>query len=429
MKIASLVQSVKKSSPIVKAGLVLVAVLAAWGIFKLVVPAGSTRAAGPGGITVAVEISPVRVGPIRDLGLFSGTLIPKTSFTVAPKISGRLKQLLVDIGDMVRHDQLVAVIEDEEYQQQVLQAEADLRIARANLAEARSSLELAKRDLERARTLHARGIQSDAQMDSVVAQYEALESRVKVQEAQEANREAALETARLRLSYTRIRASWDRGSEVRFVGERFVNEGAMLSTNSPLISIIELRPITAVIFVSDKDYQSLMVGQETSVTSSAFPDKSFSGKVVRIAPLLQEQSRSARIEIEIGNPESLLKPGMFITVEVEYARRAETTIVPVNAVVQRENRSGIFLADLENRVARFVPIRTGIVQGEEIEILEPSPLAGNVITLGHHLLEDGTNILLPQLGSPGAGEKKAPDKTGGKPASKPAGQRSTRGQP
>ncbi|MBM3295307.1 MAG: efflux RND transporter periplasmic adaptor subunit [Candidatus Aminicenantes bacterium] len=424
------IASLRKSSPAVKAGLVVVLALAGWGLYKLLFASGGGGpAGGPRGPVVAVETTPVRRGPIRDIGLFSGTLIPKTSFSVAPKISGKLKRLFVDIGDTVRQGQLIALLEDEEYQQQVLQAEADLRVARANLVEAKSSLELAKRDLERARTLHAKGIQSDAQLDSAIAQAGAQESRYKVAEAQEANRQAALETARVRLSYTQIRAAWERGSETRYVGERFVNEGAMLSVNTQIISIIELQPITAVLFVTDRDYQRLGTGQETTITSGAFTGKTFLGKVVRIAPLLQETSRQARVEVEITNPEGLLKPGMFITAQVEFGARAEATIVPINAVVQRNNLAGVFLADTENMKAGFVPVRIGIVQGEQAEVLEPASLDGEVVTLGHHLLEDGAGIILPQrgdkpAGQPGAPAKKKAEKPASKPASKPAGKRS-----
>ncbi|NPV82491.1 MAG: efflux RND transporter periplasmic adaptor subunit, partial [Candidatus Aminicenantes bacterium] len=189
---------------------------------------------------VAVVVSPVESGLIRDLGQFSGTLIPRSQFAVAPKVSGKLKKLYVNIGDRVTRGQVVAQLDDEEYRQQVLQAEADLKVARANFEEARSALELAKKDFERAQTLHQRGIYSDSQLDTARAQYQSRESAFKVSEAQVANREAALETARVRLSYTRIIATWESGAEVRYVGERFVDEGALLSANTPIISIVEL---------------------------------------------------------------------------------------------------------------------------------------------------------------------------------------------
>jgi RND family efflux transporter MFP subunit len=384
-----------------------------WRVYKTAFGAKSPGA-GQKGVSVAVEIAPVERGSIKDVGQFSGTLIPKSQFTIAPKISGKLNQLLVDIGDSVKRNQLVAVLEDEEYQQQVIQAEADLRVARANLEETKSSLEIAKRDLERARTLHQKGIQSDSQLDAVMAQHDAQDSRYKVALAQLANKEAALEASKVRLSYTRIKASWEKGNDIRFVGERFVNEGAMLSPNTPILSIIELQPITAVIYVTDKDYFLLKAEQKVAITSSAFSAKTFTGRVVRMAPLLKETSRQARVEIEIQNPEGLLKPGMFINTQIEFARREETTIIPLRALVNRNGQQGIFLADIENKKAYFKPVKVGVVEGERAEILEPSSISGYVVTLGHHLLEDGTTIILPRNAPPSSEEKaensKKPDK-------------------
>ncbi len=390
-----------------------------WKIYDIALASKGGPGMGQRGPSVAVEIAPIERGSIKDEAQFSGSLIPKSQFTIAPKISGRLNRLLVDIGDPVRRNQLVAMLEDEEYQQQVLQAEADLRVAKANLEEAKSSLEMAKRDLERAQTLHQKGIQSDSQLDAVKAQYDAQEARYKVAVAQLANREAALETARVRLSYTRIRASWEKGSDVRYVGERFVDEGAMLSPNTPILSIIDLQPITAVVHVTDRDYFRLQLEQKATITSSAFPDKTFTGRVVRIAPLLKETSRQARVEIEIENPENLLKPGMFITTQIEFSRREAATIVPYSALANRNGKQGIFLADLETKKARFQPVRVGIVEGARAEILDPPLDSGYVVTLGQHLLEDGMNLILPAEPS-GNSERSAPSSKKSLPAKKDA---------
>jgi RND family efflux transporter MFP subunit len=386
---------VKRKTPIFLAIAVVIVGYLGWKIVGATFLARKTPGMGQKGISVAVEIAPIEKGAIRDTAQFSGTLIPKSQFTIAPKISGRLNQLLVDIGDPIRQGQLVAVLEDEEYQQQVIQAEADLRVARANLEEAKRSLEMAKRDLERARTLHQKGIQSDSQLDVVVAQYDAQEARYKVAVAQLANKESALETTRVRLSYTRIKASWEKGSETRYVGERFADAGAMLSPNTPILSIINLQPITAVIHVTDRDYFRLQTEQQATITSSAFSGKTFLGRVVRIAPLLKETSRQARVEIEIQNPEGLLKPGMFITTMIEFSRREETTVVPFSALVNRNGQQGVFLADIENKKARFQPVQVGIIEGTRAEILEPALISGYVVTLGQHLLEDGVGIILP----------------------------------
>lgn len=393
-----------------------------WQIIQRI-PAGASSAAGQRGVTVAVEIGAIERGGIRDIGLFSGTLIPKSYFTIVPKISGRLKEIHADIGDRLTRGQLVAVLEDEEYQQQTIQAEAGLGVAQANLEETKSSLELTNRELDRAKALHKKGILSDSELEAIEAQFGTQEARYKVAMAQLANEKAALETAKVRLSYTRIRAAWEKGRDVRFVGERFVNEGAMLSSNTPILSVIELQPITAVIYVTEKDYFRLKNEQEVALTSGAFAGTVFNGRVVRIAPLLKETSREARVEVEVDNPDGTLKPGMFVNAQIEFARRTETTIVPVSALVTRGGLQGLFLADLETKKARFLPITLGIVEGERAEVLTPPLAAGFVVTLGHHLLEDGTSLILPPnaparpADAIGA-DAKMPEKKAGSPGEK-----------
>jgi RND family efflux transporter MFP subunit len=384
-------------------------VFLAWQIIARL-PRGGPQG-GPRGAAVAVDIVPVERGAIRDIGTFSGTLIPKSYFTVVPKISGRIKELFVDIGDRLTRGQLVALLEDEEYQQQVIQAEADLGVAKANLEEAVSAQELAKKEFERAKALHAKGILSDAEIEAAQTAFATRDARRKVTLAQLANQQAALETAKVRLSYTRIRAAWETGGDARFVGERFVNPGAMLSSNTAILSVIELHPITAVIHVTEKDYFRLKTEQPVLLSSGAFPGKDFQGRVARVAPLLKETSREARVEIEVDNADSALKPGMFVNARIEFANKADATIVPTSALVNRGALQGLFLADLENKKAVFQPATVGIIEGDRAEIVEPAQLTGHVITLGHHLLENGTALILPEsapeTGGP-APKKKAP---------------------
>jgi len=397
----------KKSRPFtIVAALFLVFLV--WQIVSRLPGAGPQG--GPRGAAVAVEIVAVERGGIRDIGTFSGTLIPKSYFTIVPKISGRIKELYVDIGDRLTRGQLVALLEDEEYQQQVIQAEADMGVANANLEEAQSAQELAGKEFERAKALHGKGILSDAEIEAAQSTFATRDARYKVTRAQLANQQAALETAKVRLSYTRIRAAWETGGDIRFVGERFVNPGAMLSSNTALLSVIELQPITAVIHVTEKDYFRLKAEQAVVVSSGAFPGRDFQGRVSRVAPLLKETSREARVEIDVDNPDRSLKPGMFVNVRIEFVNKTDATIVPTSAVVNRGALQGLFMADLEKKTAVFQPATVGIVEGDRAEIVEPAGLTGHVVTLGHHLLENGTALLLPS-DAPGAAAppaKKAP---------------------
>jgi RND family efflux transporter MFP subunit len=373
--------------------MVVVVAIIGWQVIRKISAKGSSfvRRAAP----VAVETEMVKKATIRDTANFTGTLSPKSQFTVAPKIAGRLKTLMVDIGDKIKRNQLLAVLDDEEYRQQVRQAEADLLVAKANLEESRSSLDVAERELERVKELHKKGISADSELDASKGTYATQEARYKVAQAQVANREAALETAKVRLSYTKIAASWEGGGQFRVVGERFVHEGAMLTANAQILSILEIDPLLAIIHITDKDYFRVKPGQGALVNSDALPGIKGSGKIVRIAPLLKETSREARVEIEFPNPDELFKPGMFINVQIEFASHENATVVPVSSVVKRGDQQGIFLADTEKNIAKFMPVTVGILTSELAEILEPSSITGQVVTLGQHLLAPDSPIILP----------------------------------
>ncbi len=365
-----------------------------WLTYRRIVSAGDIvferRAAA-----VAVETQPIRKDTIKDVGVFTGSLEPRSQFVVAPKVSGWLKQLLVNFGDTVQRNQTIAIIDDAEFTQQVEQARAELQVARANAENCASDLELAKREYERAKALREKQIASVSELDESEAALNSCQTKLKVSLAQVNQKEAALKAAELRLSYSKVQAFWESDEQTRVVGERFVDEGALLQVNQPIVSILKNDILTAVVYVVEKDYPKIKVDQRAIISTDAYPDKSFTGTIVRIAPLLQESSRQARVELEIPNADLLLKPGMFIRARIEFTIVENATLVPLAALVRRDGTQGIFIIDKNNLKAGFVPVTVGIISDEQVEILEPE-ISGFVATLGNHLLEDGADITLPE---------------------------------
>lgn len=386
----------------------LLAGLIGWRAYQKVSAKGQPQRRGARGGAVAVVLQPVRRDTIRDVRVFTGTVYPKEQFVLAPKIPGRLERLMVNTGSKVRNGDPIAVLDDQEYNRLVEQAQAELEVANANVMDTRSAVEIAKREFERAQELRKEKVASEAELDQVDARYKAAQAKQEVAMAQVKQREAALKANQVRLSYTRINASWEDSNSVRVVGERFVDEGAMLRANDPIVSILDINTVIATIFVIERDYPHVLAGQTATVTTDAFPGKNFSGKVARKAPFLRESSRQARVEIEIQNPEYLLAPGMFVRAEIQFAVRENATIVPVAAVVRRNAQVGVFLADPTQAKARFVPITQGIVSGESTEVLAP-PLDGQVVVLGQHLLEDGAAIGVPDAGPKAGAAGPAPE--------------------
>lgn len=340
---------------------------------------------------IPVEVVTVEQGDIERQRTFSGTLQAQAEIVVAPKVSGRIEQLDADLADIVSRDQVVARLDNDEYVQDVRQVEAELAVARANLVEAQSLLKIAERELERVEKLRQRGVSSESQRDAAKADQLAKQAHVEVTRAQVTRAESALESARIRLGYTTVTASWRGDSEQRVVAERYVDEGETVSANTPLLRIVELNPITVVFFVTERDYALLQQGQNASLTTDAYPGESFGGTVVRIAPVFRESTRQAQVELRVKNPLLRLKPGMFVRVTVTLEQAHDATIVPEQALITRDGRSGVFVVSADGKTVNWRPVTLGIQQGSRVQVMG-EPLTGRVVVLGQQLLDDGSAI-------------------------------------
>jgi RND family efflux transporter MFP subunit len=343
---------------------------------------------------VAVEVSKVSIKPIREIREFTGTVNPIYQYIISPKVSGRVVQITKRIGDWVNKGEIIARIDDAEYQQSVLEAEANLNISKASLNEVESQFELASQELERVRSLQEKGISSSSELDMSSTSYEAQKSRLELARAQVQQREAALNSAKIRLDYTVLAAT-----EPGLIGERYKDEGSLLSANSSLVSVIGIDTVIIQTTIIERDYGRINIGQSSEITVDAFPDIKFTGKVARIAPVVQEASRVAKMEIEVENKGRLLKPGMFAIVKVVLQEKDAAQVIPSEAVIKHNSKDGIFVVEKDpatNRdIARYYDVETGIVTENETEILTPE-IKGPVVILGQNLLEDGNNVIMTE---------------------------------
>ncbi len=344
---------------------------------------------------VAVEVTNVEKRDIYDLRRFTGTLFSDAEFTVSPRISGWARKVNFNVGDEIKNGDVVAKLDDEGYRLDKEQAEAELEVAKANLAESESMLDMKSRDYQRASGLHANSIMSAAEFERITADFKSYEARKKVSEAQVKLRETMLETAELRLSYTSVTANWSGGSNRRYVGERYVNEGSLLQASAPLISLIDLDTMKVVVNVIERDIPFMFKGQKAKIYVDAFKNKAFEAEVIRISPFVKEKSRQGAVELTIDNKEHKLKPGMFVTTEIEFNASRNANVLPVTTLARRNEIEGVFLLQGESKV-KFVPVKTGIISGNYMEIISPEDIKGQAVTMGHHLLENGAEVLLPK---------------------------------
>jgi RND family efflux transporter MFP subunit len=365
-----------------------------WSVFIRLQEQANPSGLRTGPRSAPVEVAQIQRGLITLQRTFSGALEATAEFVVAPKVSGRVERLGVDLADTVKRGQIVAELDNDEYLQAVVQAEAELEVAKANLVEAGSALEIAIRGFRRNEKLRQTGVASESQFDAAKADQLAKQAQLEVAKAQVTRAQASLETTKIRLGYTKVSADWTGGDRQRVVAERYVDEGETVSANTPLLAIVELDPINGVIFVTEKDYTRLQRGQAASLTTDAYPGELFQGRIERIAPVFRQTTRQARIELTIQNPRHRLKPGMFIRATVVLDRVTEATIVPEQALTTRNDRTGVFVIDEDSQSVAWREVKVGIREGERVQV-QGKGLIGRVVTLGQQLLDDGSRITIP----------------------------------
>ena len=340
---------------------------------------------GPAGRGQLVEAAAPERTTITDRLSLIGSLRAQQRVEVTSKVSGRLPEVRVDRGDRVKAGQIVARLEDDELRQQVRRADAAIQVARAFLAQREAELANRETELERYRNLSADGVVSSQQLETASTNLQVTRAQMSLADAQVAQAEAELEELRIRLGQTEIASPL-----TGVVATRYVDAGAFVSPATPIFLILDLSTMLTVINVPERDINKIRVGSAAKVTVDALAGEEFTGRVVRISPILDPQTRTAPVEIELENSGEHLKAEMFARVDLNLETEREALLVPRDALVYRNDRQGVFVVDAET--ARFQAVTTGLTEGDLVEIVEGVGDRDVIVSRGANLLQNGDPI-------------------------------------
>src|SRR5215211_1334525 len=373
---------------------------------------------------VAIEVT-TAAAIKRELPRFfeaTGSLAGDQQTDVAPQTSGKVVAVGVDIGSYVRRGQMLVRLDDAELKLRVAQASAQVDQAKAavrqaeekiglrpgqafdpnrvaEVAAARVTLELAEKNLKRAEKLiesgdvsrsfydeqRSRRDQLKEQYDVAVAQARQNYAAVDVARTNVANAQAQLALARKNLSYAVIPAPID-----GFVNERTADLGEYVSPQQKVVTLVRTNPLRIRIDIPEQAIPEVKVGQSVSITTSAWPDRNFSGRVARIAPNVSAQSRTLTVEAEIENSSNALKPGQFATVRILQERAEPAVLVPARAVVNEAGVNRVYVIKDGHAEQRLVQI--GQTDGDLVEIKSGVAADELVATSNLEQLSDGIAV-------------------------------------
>lgn len=358
-------------------------------------------AAAPKVIVPTVDISKVRMGPLNEKVFLVGALKPVAQVDVVSKMTGRIDQLQVQIGDWVKKGTLIAKVDEDEVRHQVNRAAATLEVAKASLSQKQTDLEILIKELDRTIELHESQLVPRRDLDTAEARYRGAIAQEKLVRAQIDQAQAELHELHVRLDNTRILAPIS-----GLVGKRHVDNGALVNPSMPVVSLVDLSTMVMEINAPEKDLVKIHAGLEAAIVLDAFPEQRFRGRVIRLSPILDPATRTGSVEIEVPNPKMMLKAEMFARVELDLGTRHNALLIPREALVSYEQQRGVF--KVQEGTAQFQAVSSGVSQGGDVEVLSGLKEGELVITLGVNLVKNGDKV---QLRSPKTAEK-APKKEG-----------------
>lgn len=334
-----------------------------------------------------------------------GTLAADEQATLSFKVAGRLSELKVDLGSRVSKGQVIGQLEKTEFQVRLEQAKAALQQARVRIGlpsegdsdlidtektslvrEARALLDEARQNRERTVQLFNQGIQPKAELDRAEAAFNVADSRYQDAVEEVRNRQAVLlqrrselAIANQQLAETILYCPFDGA-----VRERRASLGEYLTAGTPVVTIVRLHPLRLRVEVPEREVQGIRIGQPVRVALEGEADQGHSGRIARLSPAFQEQSRTLIIEAEVDNHQARLRPGSFAKAEIQTTSTSDAIVVPASAIVTFAGIHKVFTVKDNKAVERNVVTgrRDGdwiVVEGIEADttvVLSP----GNLVT-------------------------------------------------
>ena len=322
------------------------------------------HASEPAAVTATVVT--VAAAPFHATAPVTGTLISRARVEVKAEVIGRVTRFDKEEGAHVEAGEPVAWVNDENYQLALRQAETGVKVAEAALERARLVESHSRSELERAENLLRSGGITDRDLKAAQLAERDAAAQVTIAKAQIEQAGAALDLAKKHIRDTVIRSPIS--GEIQ---RKSLNAGAYVEAPTAVLTIVDNSRLELECAVASADLAPLRRGQRVPFTVNSYPGVTFEGRVVEINPAVDEQTRSARVRIQVDNASRKLKAGMFAQGEIQTGVDRSAIVVPSNAVYRddRSAKSAYVFVVLEGKAARR-DVRIGRDRDSKLEIVE-----------------------------------------------------------
>jgi RND family efflux transporter MFP subunit len=327
-------------------------------------------AAAPEAAPERVELERVATARLSATIVASGSVEAKRITEVAAEVPGRIVAVLVDVGDAVEEGAALFRIDPGPYRMALTEAEAGLALARAENANAAE-------EAARLRTLLEQKAASQQR-------YEQLRTQAEVARARVAQMEARVAKARRDLAQTEVHAPY-----AASVVERRAHEGAMAGQGAILV-LQESGALEAILNVPEATPVAVRAGDPLRLFVEGLPDP-IEAAVTSVSQRVDTGTRTYEVRADVRDASGQLKAGSYARAELRVSRPEARPVVHRSAVLTRDGRT--FVLKVEAGVVHYAPVRVGVSEGEQVELLG-GVAPGDVVVRGEATtrLADGTRV-------------------------------------
>ena len=333
-----------------------------------------------------VKVAIVESAPEARTLSYAGVVRPRIESARGFRVSGKITERLISVGDRVLVDQTIARLD-----------ETDLKLAelsaRAAVAAAASRRDVASDNLERAKVLLPKAIISQAAYDTRRNELDAAASALESAEAQ-------LRQAVNAVSYATLKA--DKAGIVTAVT---AEPGQVVSAGQPIITVADAGETEIAVAVPEQDAGRLAIGQWAKVTLWAGPRLSVDGRVREIAGQADPASRTYPVRIAVAAPPEAMRLGMTATVALRLEHETAPMLVPLTALTESSNNAAVFVVDPSHKVVRRTIVALAGPSEDGVRIASGLNAGDMVVTAGVQFLRDGMRVRLLEQRSRAAGNR------------------------
>lgn len=330
----------------------------------------------------------------------SGYVVAQRRAAVASKGTGRLVELRVREGDLVKKGELIGRLESDDMEAALARARANLNVARSAYDQAKAALDNATSDYERKKSLLEEGLVPQADFDAAEAQYRGAKAALASAAAGVKAAEAAVRSAEVEVENTVIRAPFDgtvltKNAEV---GEVVAPFGSSTQAKAAVVTMADMSSLQVEADVSESNIEKVRVGQAAEIALDAYPETKYEGVVQTIVPTADRAKATVLTKIRFLNLDDRVLPEMSAKVAFLSEPKADqggAPIVTVNpgAIVTREDQKVAFrirqdqvekvLVETGGSLGSQVEVKQGLKPGDRVVLNPPENLApGDRVQIG-----------------------------------------------